>query len=115
MRGWKWVKEKVFGCKITPEHKKGYRERYLENLRKEAEDTMSLTQTQKKNIVSMFDDINEALALHTITEILNEHYINPGKIAREAIKEGIIYMDSIDNRGVPYYALTDDGEYLWGM
>ena len=74
-----------------------------------------LQQNQRYIIVSMFSSINDALPLCDILDILKkEHgYNTSGSIIRDAIQEGLIYVDNIENNGEVYLALTDYGERTW--
>lgn len=74
-----------------------------------------LQQNQRYLIVGMFLKINDALPLCDIFNSLKKdyNYSNPGSIIRDAIQEGLIYVDNIDNNGDVYLALTDYGESMW--
>lgn len=78
-------------------------------------ETKMLRQNQRYIIVGIFSDIKEAWSVKQMIDILERvhGYENPGWMIRDAIQEGLLYVDNIDNNGVVFLALTDFGEETW--
>jgi hypothetical protein len=79
------------------------------------EKDMVIRENQREIIVGTFDEIDSSLPIEHILDILIQKYGYkiPGKILRDAIQEGILYVDEITDEGVVYLALDDWGETIW--
>lgn len=89
----------------------------MDELTKKDSVTM-LTDKQKEAIVSKFDDFNTTLEIKfLINEIRRDDYEKPNRVVRDALLEGLLYVDSIDDAiDDTYYiwlALTDWGMDVW--
>lgn len=82
------------------------------------EDVIMLTDKQKEVIVLQFDKPNTTLELKFLINELRKEYQQPDRVVRDALLEGLLYVDSIDDAvdGAYYIrlALTDSGEDIWG-
>ena len=68
------------------------------------------------NIIDAFDDADYAYPVEEIIESLRDSgYADPGKVIVDAISEGILCVDSIDEDEIMYFALTKEGESLWEL
>lgn len=76
---------------------------------------MSIQGNQRELIVALFDEIDRSLSVNYIIDVLKqEHdYKISGQILRDAIQEGVLYVDKITDDGVVYLALDDWGETIW--
>ena len=75
-----------------------------------------LSQEIRHVVVSLFENINEALSLIYILEKFREEHdylVNHEDIIRDAILEGLIYVDKIDLDGTVYLGLGSLGESMW--
>lgn len=72
-----------------------------------------LSQEIRHIIVDIFENINQALSLTYMLEVLKREYIQPEDMIRDAIQEGLIYVDAIKEDGTVYLGLGDYGESLW--
>ncbi len=67
-------------------------------------------------ILSIFDNIDQSLTLDHIIEQLSTNYKYPEKVVKEAIDEGLLYIDEITDirtNNQVFLALTEWGEELW--
>lgn len=75
-------------------------------------DTVSLK--QRKDLINMFDGVDDALPLTDMIHALEEcEHDDPGKIIKDAIENGILYIDEIEDENLIYIALTNVGEEMW--
>ena len=66
------------------------------------------------DILDAFDDADYAYPLEEIIQSLRDSgYPDPGTTIVDAINDGILCMDSIDEDDVTYITLTKEGESLW--
>lgn len=73
-----------------------------------------LTDKQKEIIVSKFDKTNTTLELKfLIDELIKENYEKPNRVVRDALLEGLLYVDNIDNDIDIWLALTEWGRDVW--
>lgn len=73
-----------------------------------------LNENQREIIVQMFDTIDDALPLTDMAQDLRElGYASASRIIRDAIQEGLLYVDAVEDDGTVYLALTDWGEEIW--
>ncbi|MCJ7572096.1 MAG: hypothetical protein MUO82_09520 [Candidatus Thermoplasmatota archaeon] len=75
-----------------------------------------LQQNQRYIITELFRTVNETLELkHILNELKNQYgYENSGSLIRDAILEGLLYVDLIENNGRIYLGLTTTfGENTW--
>ncbi len=70
---------------------------------------------ETRDVVKIFDEIDDSLLLSNITnELKHLGYANTGTIIKNAIKNDILYVDDIEDNDI-YLTLTDLGEDLWGI
>lgn len=73
---------------------------------------------ERNDIAEIFDAIDDAIPLvNMIAELADLGYSEPGKIVVNAMREDILYVESIEyTEGciTVYMALTASGEKLWG-
>ena len=74
-----------------------------------------LQETQVGILVRMFDATSDAIPIKYIIKTLKtkHSYEHPGRIVRDALLEGLFYVDKIEDDGTTYLALTDSGEEKW--
>ena len=66
------------------------------------------------DILEAFDDDDYAYPLEELIESLRDSgYADPGTVIVDAISDGILCVDSIDEDEVTYLALSKEGESLW--
>lgn len=69
---------------------------------------------ERKALINIFDDIDDALPLSDIMRILKElGHDNAAEIIIDAIRENILYVDDLEDDGKIYIALADLGEEMW--
>ena len=67
-----------------------------------------------EDILEAFDDADYAYPLEDIIQSLKDSgYADPGTVVVDAMSDGILCIDSIDEDEVVYFALTKKGEALW--
>lgn len=68
---------------------------------------------EREDLVNTFEDIDNAYPIEEIAERLKEAgYANPGQVIFDAM-EDLLYIDSIEDDGTIYFALTYAGEKFW--
>lgn len=73
-----------------------------------------IERSDRDDIVNIFDDIDNALALSDIiAELKKLKYENPGGSIKKAIDDDILYVDDIESDGTVYIALSSIGEMIW--
>lgn len=69
---------------------------------------------ERKDIVNLFEHINDAVLLSDLISTLKDSgYNNSGEMIKDAIENGILYIDEIEDENTIYIALTDKGEDIW--
>jgi hypothetical protein len=77
------------------------------------EDEERADEEEIEDLVSTFEDIDNAYPIEEIMERLKKTgYANPGQVIFDAL-EDMLYIDSIEDDGTIYFALTSTGEKLW--
>ncbi len=72
-----------------------------------------IDEEEREDLVNTFEDIDNAYPIEEITERLKEAgYTNPGQVIFDAM-EDLLYIDSIEDDGTIYFALTYAGEKFW--
>jgi hypothetical protein len=78
---------------------------------------MVLSENQAATLLGLFDNINETCAVDWIVRSLRKPshggYQHPERIVRDALDEGIVYVDAVDEDGKTYLGLTKEGEAKW--
>lgn len=76
---------------------------------------MTIQGNQREIIVGIFDEKHHSLSVEYILEMLKQKYDykSPGRILKDAVQEGILYVDSITDDSIVYLALDDWGETIW--
>lgn len=69
---------------------------------------------ERKDIINIFDDIDDALPLLDIMHVLKElGHDNAAEIIIDAIRDNILYVDDLEDDGKVYIALAELGEEMW--
>ncbi len=90
----------------------------MKEILKPKSDTMVLSNRQIGIILDCFDDIAETTSTSYIIKTLrDEGFKEPEKVVRDALLEGLLYVDSIELKINDYQdmmlALDEWGESLW--
>jgi hypothetical protein len=73
-----------------------------------------LTDAQIEDIVSIYDDLNNTYEIFHIINILRqERNPNPNRIVRDALLDGLLYVDNITDNEEIMLGLTKWGENVW--
>ena len=75
-----------------------------------------LSEEIRQIIVDMFEKVDEALSVAYILGVLKSeqsYLVNPEDIIRDAIEDGLIYVDTIKDDGTVYLGLGAFGESRW--
>lgn len=73
-----------------------------------------LTDAQIDNIVGIFDDFNNAFEIFYIRDKLKELIPkNPNRVIRDALLDGLLYVDNITDNDEILLGLTKWGENIW--
>ncbi len=68
---------------------------------------------EQVDLLNTFDEVGYAYPLDDILERLKiTGYTNPSSVVTDAIDD-LLYVDSLDDDGTVYFALTEKGEKLW--
>jgi hypothetical protein len=78
---------------------------------------MALSDPQRFSLLSLFDSQEETIAVDWLVNALRRPsrggYQHPERIVRDALEEGLLYVDSIGRDGTTFVGLTEDGESEW--
>ncbi|MFA4958144.1 MAG: hypothetical protein WC556_14340 [Candidatus Methanoperedens sp.] len=78
------------------------------------EEIKMLTDKQKETIVDKFDKSNTTFEIKfLIDELGKDGYEKPNRVIRDALLEGLLYVDTIDDEFDIWLALTDWGRDIW--
>lgn len=75
-----------------------------------------LSEGIRQIIVDIFEKVNEALSVTYMLDVLkreHDYLVMPEDILRDAIEEGLIYVDTIKDDGTVYLGLGAFGESRW--
>ena len=74
-----------------------------------------LEDNQIEAIAELFDDSEETIELSYLSkQLLDEYgYTKPNRLIRDALLDGLLYVDTIEDDDSVMLALTDWGESVW--
>ena len=74
-----------------------------------------LSDRQVEIIVGFYDEINITLEMKYLIKLLSDNYVNPERVVRDALRDGLLVADTITMKGDVYLALSQWGEDEWEL
>lgn len=73
-----------------------------------------LKDDQIETIVLLFDEPDTTWdILYIIKQIEKKGYAKPQRVMRDALRDGLLYVDNIESDNTIMVALTEWGEHVW--